>query len=238
MVKLPPWYTSVDAESASHIIKRTRAPTDHRISPEKLAKDLNWAFFGYIANASIDARSRAQSYRNLKLITSRAKALNLALVNSEDVRPYIGHAAVSLWQSEGRAKFKNLVAALWSPEAEERIGATDAVSIAYKAIELFVEWGEEAIRRGPPRKPSLSPIEELIAVTLPQIYLDHFWLRFGAGTAGDSQASGPGIRFVIASLDAGSITGKGGRSYSVETVRTYWQNIQRGKRRRAPDKTS
>jgi hypothetical protein len=238
MVKLPPWYTSVDAESASDIIKTTRAPMVHRVSPEDLANDLNLAFFGYIADASIDARSRAQSYRNLKLITSRAKALNLALANSEDVRPYIGHAALALWRSEGRAKFDNLVAAIECPEAEERIGARDAVSIAYKAIELFVEWGEEAIRRGPPKKPSLSPIAELIAVTLPRIYVDHFWLQFGAGTAGDSQASGPGIRFVIASLRAGSITGKGGKSYSAETVRTYWQNIQRGKRRRTPDKTT
>jgi hypothetical protein len=147
MVKLPPWYTSVDAESASDIIKTTRAPMVHRVSPEDLANDLNLAFFGYIADASIDARSRAQSYRNLKLITSRAKALNLALANSEDVRPYIGHAALALWRSEGRAKFDNLVAAIECPEAEERIGARDAVSIAYKpsnclsngARRLFVE---------------------------------------------------------------------------------------------------
>jgi hypothetical protein len=61
-------------------------------------------------------------------------------------------------------------------------------------------------------------------------------LQFGAGTSGDQHPEGPGIRFVLAFLNAAPIKQKNGKPYSAQTVRTYWSKSRAGKSRRAPDK--
>jgi hypothetical protein len=233
MVKLP-WFTNVTVQMAAEIVRKTRVRITHKIDSEQLAKDLNFVFYVHMADISRDVRSRAHSIRKLKLITSKAKSLNNALKDAEDVFIYLGHAAGSL--PEIRDTYKDLVPDLYpwlDPQEEWGVAAPDAVRTAFKGVEYLVEWGEHAIRRGPPKKHNLSPVADLVGIALPKVYQDHFWLPFGAGTAGDRQSSGPGIRFVLASLEAGSIRPLAGKSYSAETVRTYWQNVQSGKRRRS-----
>jgi len=116
-------------------------------------------------------------------------------------------------------------------EEEYEIGPLEAKEIAYETVALLAEWGEMAIKSGPPPSSALSPISVLIGKTQPRVYTKHFSLPFGAGTAGDGKSNGPGIRFVVASLTAASIVGPNGKPYSEETVRTYWQSVRKGNRR-------
>src|SRR5260370_37180948 len=82
----------------------------------------------------------------------------------------------------------------------------------------------------------MSPMRILIGNGLPHFFEKYFGRRFGAGTAGDRRADGPGIRFVRACLAAASITRPDGKPYSEETIRTYWQDAQK-RQRRATDKS-
>jgi hypothetical protein len=234
MVKLP-WYTRLNEEGAAQVIRKTRAPTSRKVDPQALASDLNDAFYGHMAYVSMDVRSRSHSFKALKLAATRAKALSLALKEADDVITYLNLAAIAQWRAKDC--YRSLIASLECPEANDRIGARDALSIAIEGVGLIVQWANHAIARGgpPPRNP--APIVELIGKTLPTVYTEHFGLRFGAGTAGDGSSDGPGIRFAVAALTAGGITPQNGKNYSAETVRTYWQNFHHQKARRGSDKS-
>ena len=233
MVKLP-WYTRLNEEGAAQVIRKTRAPTSRKVDPQALADDLNDAFYGHMAYVSMDVRSRSHSFNALKLAASRAKALSIALKDADDVLVYLRYAAREQWRANDN--YRSLIASLECPEANDRIGAGDAVSTATEGVGLIVQWANRAIARGrpPPRNP--APIVELIGKTLPTVYTEHFGLPFGAGTAGDGSPDGPGIRFTVAALTAGGITPKNGKNYSAQTVRTYWQNFHHQKARRGSDK--
>jgi hypothetical protein len=105
-------------------------------------------------------------------------------------------------------------------------------------IGLVARWARAASDSYRSRTEHVPRIELLIGVALPQLFQEQFGKRFGAGTAGDSRANGPGIPFEQACLAAASITRLDGKPYSEETIRTYWQKQQKGsgKRRRAPEK--
>jgi hypothetical protein len=111
-----------------------------------------------------------------------------------------------------------------------------AVPRLLTAITLINRWAIGALKSYQVPKNRYSGIELLVAQGLPHIFKKHFGKPFGAGTAGDRGADGPGIRFVLATLTAAFITRQDGKPYSAETVRTYWQNTQKKRSRRTPDK--
>jgi hypothetical protein len=106
------------------------------------------------------------------------------------------------------------------------------------SVRLLKKLTVLAIKSRPP-KATNSAVEMLTASLLPYIFERNFEVKFGIGTQGARGTDGPGVRFVLACLDASGIKQASGEKYSAETIRTYWQNRRKGKmRRREPDKAS
>jgi len=114
MVKLPKC-TKIYGQDAAEIVRKTRAPSScDNVDPEALADDLNFEFYCHMGSVSIDVRSRAKSLKALELVTKRAKALNVALENCDEVAPYLAQGSIALWHN-AKKKYDRLLDIIDAP---------------------------------------------------------------------------------------------------------------------------
>ena len=229
------WYSPVTETAAADIIRKTRIPSGRNPDPSALAGDLNDIFLFCQWQWRLQFSTSRKAREAATVFASRTKRLN-----DEFEDPKFSSAIESFLIFGGHK--------LGAPnETYRQFGIEDIdpdtplefdqrvefiVPRLFAAISLIAKWARAGIRQmevGSPR----SAIEILIGQGLPFLFEKHFKRSFGAGTAGDVEADGPGIRFVIACLKAGSITRSDGKPYSVETVRTYRQEFKAKKFRRS-----
>src|SRR6266849_1714339 len=75
-------YKQITVESAADIVLLTRAPTRRRVDIDYLVAQLNNRLHEYRQLCLNDGRSRAEALKLLKLVASRANALDATLTKS------------------------------------------------------------------------------------------------------------------------------------------------------------
>jgi hypothetical protein len=227
----------ISVDAASRIVTQTRAARRSSVDLELLAHDLNRRLYQYAIYNDLDKGSRSEAFKLLKNVAARSKSLHMAVTDPRfrTQIPRLVKAAAEIDGSGGQ--FQDLGFAPWFSDFGHIQYATSeqVVQRSLAGLGHFSEIAKKAVRGGPSPKLKRSAIETLVAKWLPEIFNKHFGARFGAGTAGDSAAEGPGLRFVLACLGEAAILAPNGKKYSAETVRTYWHTARRGKSRRIPD---
>lgn len=229
------WYTPINESAAADIVKQTQASGSPNVNTDLLAVNLNETFRCMETQWRLDLTSSRQSYKSLEAFASRMTKLerdltSVALQENLTSGGHLAGASDEVYQSLGLEPV--------APDSfwfDPRVELT--VARLLTATRLMRCWAKAAVDEPQYSGGKFTAIEMLVGQGLPHFFEKHFGKRFGAGTAGDRSANGPGIRFVQACLAAASITRPDGKPYSVETIRTYWQNAQKHRYRRATDKS-
>ena len=232
-----PWYKPIDKAAAAQIVAHTRFLRSPEIDTEVLADGLNLRFHAIDLRRRYDIASSKEAFKSLEVFVSRMSRIENDLLKSKQA---LALQTQLQWGGYGVGASDDVYKAIGlEPPDEMNPFGDDRVELAVprllKAISLVTQWAKAALDS--PRIPLQgSAVEILVGQALPDLFEKHFGTRFGAGTAGDRGAEGPGIRFVLASLTAASITRPDGKAYSAETIRTYWQNSPYRLRRQGSEK--
>jgi hypothetical protein len=229
------WYNPVTKTAATEIIKKTRISCDLPPDPVALAQDINVAFSSCEWLWRLQFSGSRTAHKIATTFASGAKRLNDQINDAKCFRPIetfviFGAHAIGAPNETYRQFGIEDIDPRTPIELDSRVEVIVPKLMA--AVSLIAKWARAGLKQreiGSPR----SAIEILIAQALPYFFTKHFEHPFGAGTAGDKNADGPGIRFVMACLEAGSIRRSDGEAYSAETVRTYWQAFKAKKLRRS-----
>jgi hypothetical protein len=207
------------------------------VNAASLTSDLNDLLAGCDWLRRLDATANADAPKGLKAFASRVRKVEQDFTISKNAIPlqtFLILAATKL--TNPNELFQALgIGPSTDPrtpiEFDERVNL--AVQKLAEATTVLSVWARTAARTNvKTEKNRYSAVEILISQGLPHLFKKHFGQAFGAGTAGDRGADGPGIRFILACFAAASITRDDGQPYSAETVRTYWSNFRRRKDRR------
>jgi hypothetical protein len=226
----------INETAAADIVRQTRATASHNVDTERLAEDLNCTFWCFERERTDDLVASQQARKSIEKFASRMRKLERDLTESR-LAPVLQTglmrgacqvgATDEVYQALGLPEDPDKP---WDPRVKL------AVPRLLTAVGLMAHWARAAMD-APVAMSRMSAIEMLIGISLPHFYKMHFGKPFGAGTAGDRRADGPGIRFVRACLAAAAITRPDGKPYSEETIRTYWANAQTLRFRRGADKS-
>jgi hypothetical protein len=230
------WYKPIDELAATEIVRQTRASGTSNVDVHLLTADLNVLFSDMEAQHRLGLTTSRKSYKSLEAFASRITKLERDLITSLALQERLMHGGYGVGASD--EVYQSLGQRVIDPDFPVWLDVRVKLTLPrlLTAISLMRRWAKAALN-GPHISSSTSAIEMLIGQGLPHFYEKHFGKKFGAGTAGDRSADGPGIRFIRACLAAASVTRPDGKPYSVETIRTYWQNARKRRRRRAPDKS-
>jgi hypothetical protein len=224
-------YTPIDESAAAKIVRQTRASGRRKVDTEKLAEDLNYLFLSIWCYWSYDLAGSRQGIKSIKTFASRITKLERDLAKPR-LASVLRTSLILGGYEVGATNEDYQALGLQSKDPDTPIERDPRVMIIepqlLAAVRLMGRWARAAVDKPVPRDLPMSPIRILIGQGIPQLFEAHFGKRFGAGTAGDRRANGPGIRFVRACLAAASFTRPDGKPYSEETIRTYRQDVKKG----------
>jgi hypothetical protein len=235
-MSLRPWYKPIDKAAASQIVAQTRVLRCPEVDTELLTDDLNFLFHLVDGFRRNDIASSKEALKALEVFASRMTRIENDLLKSKQALALQTNLA---WGGDRVGTTDDVYRAVGLEPPDEMPPFGDprvelAIPRLVKAISLATRWARAAVDSPPGLR--YSPMEILVGQGLPHFFEKHFGRQFGGGTAGDRGAEGPGIRFVLATLTAASITRPDGKKYSPETIRTYWQKSAYRRQREAPEK--
>jgi hypothetical protein len=232
------WCKPIDKHGATEIVNKTRAAETQKVDIAGLEDDLNIALNHCEWQWKLDIAAARGSRKSLEAFVGRVRKIENDLIKSKHaaaLQALLTLGAMNVGASDDFYQALGLGPdESGNPFFDQRIDV--AIPRLLTAIALLRSWAKGALNRSGVGRSRYSALETLVAQFLPHLFKRHFGKPFGAGTAGNRVADGPGIRFVLATLTAASITRQNGKPYSAETVRTYWQNAQKQRSRRAPER--